>query len=412
MVEALPGFDRVGPASVAALGTIALGLADGGFFVRSWAPAIVAFAAAVEVILIVYSQIDLSRIEIAVLVLLGALAGWTALSAVWSNDPTVSLREAERALLYLVALLAMLLAARFGGAWSLLLGVLLAATFVSLYGLVEYLVARPPINRVEGRLLFEPMGYANAAGILATIGIVVCVGLVLESPSFGEGLARAGPLFVLIPTLVLTHSKGSWVVLALSLLVLVALRVRHRRVHVLILLVALAVGGAAVFVSAGSGFYGDRLPYWRVAWREYRDNPALGSGAGTYVRAWNASPPNAGIAPSLDAHNLYLETLAEIGLVGLIVLAVMLALPLPAIRHGGAAAVAGSAYVAFLVHAGIDWDWEMPAVTLAGLGCAAALLVAQRQDRSAVRIPPRWRATLAISSAAAAVALLAVALFG
>ncbi len=34
------------------------------------------------------------------------------------------------------------------------------------------------------------------------------------------------------------------------------------------------------------------------------------------------------------------------------------------------AALAGA--VTFLVHAGLDWDWEMPAVTVAGLVCLSA----------------------------------------
>jgi hypothetical protein len=35
---------------------------------------------------------------------------------------------------------------------------------------------------------------------------------------------------------------------------------------------------------------------------------------------------------------------------------------------------AASAYVAFLLHAGLDWDWEMPVVVVAALSCAAAVV--------------------------------------
>jgi fructose-specific phosphotransferase system IIC component len=35
-----------------------------------------------------------------------------------------------------------------------------------------------------------------------------------------------------------------------------------------------------------------------------------------------------------------------------------------------------AAYAAFLVHAGLDWDWELPAVVVAGLCCGAAALAA------------------------------------
>ena len=390
---------------------MALGLADGGFSARAWGPSIVAFAAAVEVALLVYSRVELSRVEVAVLALLGAFAGWSGLSAVWSPDRAASLREAERALLYVVALLAMLLVARLGSPYALLVGVLVAATVVSLYGLIEYLVARPPFNPAEGTLLFEPMGYANAAGILAAIGAVVCCGLVLQASWFLQSLRRALPLAVLLPTLALTESRGALVALVIALVVLVVIRFRLRRAHVIALVGALAIAGSVVVLSARSDFYGERPSYWRVAWRDYRHNPALGSGAGTYVRAWAGTrTPSGHIA--LDAHNLYLETLAEVGPVGLTLLAAALALPLLAIRRGGMATVAGAAYLAFLVHAGVDWDWEMPAVTLAALGCVAALLVAQREDTTLLRVSAGWRAATALSTAAVAVAVLSAATFG
>jgi tetratricopeptide (TPR) repeat protein len=38
------------------------------------------------------------------------------------------------------------------------------------------------------------------------------------------------------------------------------------------------------------------------------------------------------------------------------------------------------AYLAYLAHAAVDWDWEMPAVTVAALFCGLAILVAGRRD--------------------------------
>lgn len=78
-----------------------------------------------------------------------------------------------------------------------------------------------------------------------------------------------------------------------------------------------------------------------------------------------------------DAHSLYLETLAELGLVGFVLLIGVLSPPLigaGATRSDPNVAIAAGAYV----HAGLDWDWEMPATTLTGVACAAALLVAAR----------------------------------
>jgi hypothetical protein len=66
-----------------------------------------------------------------------------------------------------------------------------------------------------------------------------------------------------------------------------------------------------------------------------------------------------------------------LGIVGLALLGCALLVPLSAVasrRRDPLVPVAAAAYVAFLVHTGLDWDWEMPVTTLAGLACAAALI--------------------------------------
>jgi hypothetical protein len=124
---------------------------------------------------------------------------------------------------------------------------------------------------------------------------------------------------------------------------------------------------------------GQRIPQWKVAWRQYERHPWLGSGLGTYERWWNQlRPTNSKVR---NAHSLYLETLAELGPLGIGVLVVALGLPLAAAvraRRRALTAAAAGAYVAFLVHASGDWDWQMPAVTIAALFIGAALLVVAR----------------------------------
>jgi O-antigen ligase len=404
--EAQLGAQHAVPFALVALGSGVLGVANGGYFEGTWAPSIVAFAAVVVLAVLVSARVAVSRLELAVLALLGAFAGWAALSATWSDDPTASLREAERVTLYLIALLAMLLTTRRGYSIALAGGALMAATFVSVYGLAEYIAARPPVDPFEGTLLFEPLGYANAAGILAAIGIVVALGLALHAPTPGAVVVRASPLAVLVPTLVLTESRGAWAALAIAGVVLIVHRFRLGRPRIAILLAALAVGGGLVVWAAGSGFYGDRPTFWRVAWRDYRDNPVLGSGAGTYALAWNGTlAPSGGVAA--NAHNLYLETLAELGPAGLALVLGALLVPLPRRRQDIVGATSGAAYIAFLVHAGIDWDWEMPAVTLAGVACAAALLVERRDERTLVRLSGHRRPAAAALVAGIAIAVVA-----
>ena len=130
--------------------------------------------------------------------------------------------------------------------------------------------------------------------------------------------------------------------------------------------------GDRLFTFTGSY----RAELWEEAWNQWRDNPVLGEGAGTYEQYWNEHRP---IEHKVrDAHNLYLETLGELGPIGLALLLLALAVPVAAAfgarRHPLAAGAFG-AYVAYLVHAAVDWDWELPAVTVAALATGVALIV-------------------------------------
>jgi len=105
------------------------------------------------------------------------------------------------------------------------------------------------------------------------------------------------------------------------------------------------------------------------------------------------------VPDALNAHSLYLETLGEVGIAGSVLLGAALAPPLVAgarARRDPLALAALAAYAAWLVHAALDWDWELPAVTLAALACAGAVLVAARSDED-LR-PDRKKARAAASS--------------
>lgn len=120
-----------------------------------------------------------------------------------------------------------------------------------------------------------------------------------------------------------------------------------------------------------------RPQMWRVAWDSFGDEPVLGSGAGTFEAHWFQDRPIA--LKVRDAHSLYIETLAELGIVGLVLLVTALAAPLVAAARRRSrqpfVGVAAGAYVAYLAEAGVDWQWELPAVSLAGLAAGATLVV-------------------------------------
>jgi len=166
---------------------------------------------------------------------------------------------------------------------------------------------------------------------------------------------------------------------------------------------ALAVGVSALGVDRP---FGPRADYWRVAWGQWTENALLGSGAGTFSDFWRREGMTEDV---LDAHSLYVESLAELGPAGLALVLAALGVPLLAASIGRGSpltAAAAGGYTVFLVHAGLDWDWEMPAVTLTGLVCGAALLAAARERRERIVVGRIGRASLSV--AALAIALLAV----
>jgi O-antigen ligase len=136
----------------------------------------------------------------------------------------------------------------------------------------------------------------------------------------------------------------------------------------------------------------NRYSYWRVALDTFAERPLQGIGAGTFVVEWLQHRDVDD--PTREPHSLYLGTLAELGLVGF---AALLALVWgvaaaarelyrrdPALATGPVAGL-----VLWAAHAGIDWDWEMPALTLAAVALAGALVAWAEMATAAVAIPNR-----------------------
>jgi hypothetical protein len=136
----------------------------------------------------------------------------------------------------------------------------------------------------------------------------------------------------------------------------------------------------------------NRIDIWQTSLDGFSASPTRGQGAGTFVLNWDRERPNDSDVE--EGHSLYLEVLGELGLVGL----VLLVLFLGALFVGVAIRVrqpARSLYAAVLavclvwaLHAGIDWDWEVPAVTIGVLSLAAAS--AAVSSRRVSRPPPTW----------------------
>lgn len=126
--------------------------------------------------------------------------------------------------------------------------------------------------------------------------------------------------------------------------------------------------------SAGAG----RYQFWGSALDAFESEPVRGIGAGGY-EAWWARHGSLRYFIR-DAHSLFAETLAELGLLGLVALLVFLggsvAAGLAARRAPPLAAPAGAALAVLAcatASAAVDWTWEVPAA-FGPLVVAAALL--------------------------------------
>ena len=146
---------------------------------------------------------------------------------------------------------------------------------------------------------------------------------------------------------------------------------------------------AARFDSAsGNG----RYQYWETAVDAMASDPLTGIGPGTYEYYWAREGSNPGF--TRDAHSLFLETGAELGVIGLLLITAFFVLVLaigvrrtlsaePGARPWLAAATA--ACIAFTTGAATDWVWEVAVIPAAFLLLAAVIVVPG--DRGPARRP-------------------------
>ena len=377
------------PGAAAAVAVAGLGLADGGIAPPAWGWAGLGLAAVAVAALAFRIRVRLSRLELAFLGALGLVAAWAALSAAWSRSLPSSVLESQRLLVYAAAAAAFLLAGRRTAAGPLLVGTLAGILVVAAANL---LLRDGDAVTAAGQA--RPLADEHALAILLVLGVAIALGLALATtrPPARIGAAAAAG-FLLVP-LVPLGSRGAWLALVAGLVAAGALRFGRSP---LAYPAAVALGLVAAIV-VGVRFDSQREELWRVASDEARSEPLAGTGAGTYPRVWLQQRSDA--VQEDDAHNVYLETLAEVGPLGLALLAAALAVPVAAaasVRHEPLAPAAASAYAAFLVHAGIDRDWAVPAVVVAALAAAACAAPAgaaartggDRRPAPAARARPR-----------------------
>jgi hypothetical protein len=127
-----------------------------------------------------------------------------------------------------------------------------------------------------------------------------------------------------------------------------------------------------------------RYQFWTAAVHATNGRVLGGSGPGTFQLLWLPRAPFESYVT--NAHSLYVETLAEDGVVGLVLLIAFFVLVVGAairlvirsrFEERTRAAAIAAAFVAFLVYAASDWIWQVPVVPAVFLLLIAAVLAPQ-----------------------------------
>jgi O-antigen ligase/polysaccharide polymerase Wzy-like membrane protein len=442
---------------------------EGGFPDTSWAGATVGVLFMGCAVVLTNRQLRISFRGWAFLGGLAGLAGWAAISQLWTSGLVGAGDEVLRDLMYVsLALVAVALASSSAlrvAHVGLLTGIAVQAVFGDLVHLVPDQLGVYSDPTAPGRL-HTPVGYWDAQGALAALGLILASGMCLQARDRGERAFVGALVPVLGLNLYFTYSRGGVLTLTIGWVCMLLLVRNRAALFVMtwvlalacvplgfvlyadrrwfgdsygsasasaghrVLVVALLTTGAtaclariqwepyartastwiaahskfrAVLLLAGvvalvalaifsvgdlgstkaprnqsrlsSGSLNGRGEIWLVALDEWRTNPVVGGGAGSFAGTWDARRTTA--TEVEFAHSLYLQTLAELGMVGALLLGLFVVVPLTRLRAVAvvpSGAPVAACIVAYLFHAGIDWDWQMPVVTSVAIVCCGSVL--------------------------------------
>lgn len=178
-----------------------------------------------------------------------------------------------------------------------------------------------------------------------------------------------------------------------------------------------AVGAHNVYSRLGTTGGSNLYQYWVAALHAFQSRPLSGIGPATFQFYWAQHAPISEFV--LNGHSLYLETLAETGAVGfLLITGLLLVLLGTGVRRAfdqtfrsrtrTALAAATAALLAFCVAAGLDWVWQLPAIVLVALLLGVAILAPHKYASSPPPGQLARRRTIALRGAAGLAAALAI----
>ena len=227
---------------------------------------------------------------------------------------------------------------------------------------------------------------------LTALLLLVCIGVALAQ----VGIALATRYAVRPKLLRISRRSaaiGTVVAVVVVLVVAIAAGVPGKLAHQWNLFKQTDVTGVVsgnVYSRLGTVTGSHRYQYWQTAVHAFKSKPLTGIGPGTFEFYWAQHGPIYEFIR--NAHSLYLETLAEAGIPGFLLVFGLLAVVLitgivrslraPPLARASLAAATAS-FAAFCVAAGYDWLWQLAVLPVAALLLAAAILSYSREKPAA-----------------------------
>jgi O-antigen ligase len=239
-----------------------------------------------------------------------------------------------------------------------LAGALIALFAASLQGVIQhysgdyvagFAAGGSVFGRVQGSF-DHPNQFATFIASLVPLAGVVFLSREFPGPMRLLSLAA---LALAVPALVFTYSRGSLIAVVLGAIVWLAF-LRPRAAIAIAAVVAISVAALAPSTlrerfdpDTSHQDLTERIDLWNAAIAMYSEHPVLGVGINNYSVAYPDLPRTPSVAPEhrlflegeaqvlpTHAHNLYLNTLAEAGLVGAVALLLLIGLSISAVYRG------------------------------------------------------------------------------
>jgi len=326
---------------------------------------------------------------------------WAGVSVFWSLNPHRTLVEF---LQLSICVMVFVLASNLDEESSFRVGriALITGLGVALFGISHYLLISS--TRIESTI-----AHPNSLGIFMAMLFLLGWGYYLRQPNRYLAIISV----VLLIALALTASRGSFISLLIAFPLLVfdlqksALKIALKN-SIICLVIALAVTQMVITIAphlqnivgdntvlsyiltrraafvAWSGI--SRIAFWKTGIDIFLANPLTGTGLGSFFLAYFTEYTD-NIWYARFVHNHYIQTLSELGLVGLgLLLSFLIQIVRTAwcqlksntypIFYPGLLAAA----LAFLIHIGGDFSWNFPAVAALFFALAGTITATSKKE--------------------------------